>query len=109
MRELSASPFKLIEIPAFDARKGYRRCRLPGVGASAVGYPGAIADFWRDAEGGLVMRLSSQGYREHCRALLHNGQPVPDARLNELGAYMSGVLMQWLIDGVDDTPEAFGE
>ena len=109
MSRRGGSPFKLIGIPAFDARKGYRRCVVAGVDVAVAGGPLAKGDLWRDGDGELVMRLSSQGYREHCRAVLRNGQPIPDARLDELGDYVSGVLMQWLIDGVDDTPEAFGE
>lgn len=101
------SPFKLIGIAAFDARKGYRRCTVPGIDVAVVGGQLAKADLWRTADGGLVIRLSSLGYREHCRAVFRNGRPIPDARLDELVADLSDVLLEWMSDGVDDTPEAF--
>ena len=39
--------FKLIEIEGFDARRGYKRCTLPGMGMY-IGRSKAIADFWKD-------------------------------------------------------------
>ena len=102
--------FKLIGIPAFDARRGHRRCRLPGVGVSVAGSrTSAIADFWKNPQGRLVIRFSSQGYREHCQGLLASGGPIPDARLDEFGEYVIAVLAEWLVEGVDDTPDAFNE
>jgi hypothetical protein len=101
------SPFRLLEIPAFDARRGHRRCLVPGVDVSVEGRPPAKGDIWRAADGGLVIRLSSQGYREHCRAVLRTGGSVPDDRLDEFVLFLSDVVLEWLIDGVDDTPEAF--
>ncbi len=103
------SQFKLIEIAAFDARRGYRRCVLPGVGASSIGGPSAIADVWKDASGRLVFRFSSQGYQLHCQGLLSSGLPIPEKKLGEFVDYVSGVLLEWLNEGVDDTPNSFYE
>jgi len=96
--------FQLVEVAPFDARRGYRRCSPPGVGASFVGRPGAVADFWRDRSGEVVMRFSSQGYDYHCRARLKSGGPVREDQMEDFADWVADVLFEWIIEGVDDGP-----
>jgi hypothetical protein len=98
--------FKLIPISGFDARRGYKRCPLPGVGIVLPKRQTAIADFWRDRTGKLVVRFSSQGYRFSFRGLLVSGKEIPDNKIEEFGLYIDDVLFDWLIEGVDDWPES---
>ncbi len=109
MRARRGKKFRLVQIASFDARRGCKRCALPGAGVSSVGGRSAVADFWRDAGGRLVIRFSSQGYQEHCEGLRATGEPVADREMDEFGAFVSEALLDWLIEGVDDTPEAFYE
>src|SRR5687768_10430636 len=58
--------FTFEEIDAFDARRGYKRCTLPGVGCAWEPDPvlggrpiRATADLWRDKKGNVVIRFSS--------------------------------------------------
>jgi hypothetical protein len=103
--------FRLIEINAFDARRGYKRCTLPGVGYTPPDDPMSpfqsipvTADFWRNRTGGLVVRFSSnQPYVFHFEALLANGKPVPEEDLEEFGEYVAAVLYDW--GGADDPPD----
>jgi hypothetical protein len=103
--------FRLIEISAFDARRGYKRCTLPGVGYTPTAdllspYPPipVKADFWRNLTGGLVVRFSSnQPYVYHFEALLANGKPVPEEDIEEFGDYVAAILFDW--GGADDPPE----
>jgi hypothetical protein len=98
--------FKLIEINGFDARRGYKRCSLPGVGVSFESGPNAIADFWRDKTKRLLVRISSQGYDYHFEALLASGKQIPEEKLDDFGPYVMDVLAEWLIEGVDDLPSS---
>jgi hypothetical protein len=108
MSGVSTHKFKLVSTPAFDARRGFKRCSLPGVGASARDSRlHANADFWVDPAGRLMIRFSCQGYTEHCHGLLLSGKPIPDAQLEPFAMYVSSVLLDWMADGIDDTPEAF--
>jgi len=97
--------YELESTEPFDARRGYTRCPLPGVGASYQGEPGAIADFWRDRSGNLVLRLSSRGYVYHYQARLAAGGPVPDSELDYFGELLAEALARWIVEGVDDAPE----
>lgn len=104
--------FNLVEIDAFDARRGYKRCSIPGAGYTPPVNPMSpfrpipvAADFWRNKTGGLVVRFSSnQPYVFHFEALLANGKPVPEERIAELADYVStAVLCDW--GGADDPPD----
>jgi hypothetical protein len=104
--------FTLVEIGAFDARRGYKRCILPGV-ALEVPTDSAFwwlpptrlnADFWRSSDGVLVVRFSSNyPYVFHFEALLANGKPVPDKDIEDFGEYILAILDDW--GGTDDPPD----
>ena len=101
--------FKLNEIGTFDARRGFKRCSLPGVGVSYEGGPSAIADFWRDRTGRLVVRFSSQGYIFHFEALLVSGKQILEDKMEDFGQYVVDMLLEWLTEGVDDLPNSIYE
>lgn len=103
--------FTLIEIDAFDARHGYKRCSIPGVSYTPLANPmlpgrpiPVVADFWRNKAGGLVVRFSSsQPYVFHFEALLASGKPVPEDDLEEFTEYICKLLEDW--GGADDPPD----
>lgn len=103
--------FTLVEINPFDARRGYKRCTLPGVGCVPPANPSSpyrpipvTTDFWRNRTGGLVVRFSSnQPYVFHFEGLLANGEPVPEENIEEFGEYIAEVLFDW--GGADDPPD----
>ena len=103
--------FTLVEIDPFDARRGYRRCSVPGLRYTPPADPmspfrsiTATADFWRNRDGGLVVRFySNQHYVFHFEALLANGKPIPEEDLEEFTGYLMEVLYDW--GGVDDPPD----
>jgi hypothetical protein len=103
--------FQLIETDHFDARRGYKRCSIPGVGYTSPVDPMSpfrpipvTADFWRNKTGGLVVRFSSnQPYVFHFEALLASGKAVPEEDLEEFAEYVSEVLYDW--GGADDPPD----
>ena len=102
--------FNLVEIDPFDARRGYKRCTLPGVGYTPPDDPlspyrsiSCAADFWRDKSGELVVRFSSnQPYVFHFKGVLSNGKPIPEEAIHEFGEYIAAILSDW--GGADDPP-----
>lgn len=98
--------FRLVEVDAFDARRGYTRCTPPGVGIFFVDGPNAIADFWRNRAGSLVVRLSSQGYVFHLEALRTDGKTISVDDMTEFEEYVADTLDEWIIEGVDEIPES---
>ena len=69
---------KLTPIAQFDARRGYRRWCLPGVGVRMGDSPQAVADIWEDREGRLFTRFESLGYlaRRGDRIVIRNAQAL---------------------------------
>ena len=98
--------YKLIETGGFDARRGYKRCSLPGVGVFYEDGTNAIADFWKDKTEKLVVRFSSQGYIFHFEALLVSGKQITEDKMEDFGQYVMNVLLEWLAEGVDDIPNS---
>src|SRR5436309_2556419 len=101
--------FKLVEIDAFDARQGYKRCSIPGRGCGFVGGPSSTSDFWKDKKDRLVIRISSQGYAFHFEASLASGKPIPEDKMDDFADYIEQLLLEWLTEGVDDPPSSIYE
>ncbi len=97
-----ANKYVMAQIRNFNARLGYRRCLLPGVGVWTDGH--ATADLWRTRGGNVVVRFQSLSYRVSFAALLASGDTISDAELEEFGDYLTELLLLWLSEGVDDTP-----
>lgn len=96
--------FKFIEIDSFDARQGLTRCPIPGVGVHTHNQVGN-ADFWRNADGDVLVRFESAGYRYSFRARSRSGAAIDGSQFVEFTARVDELLLAWLCDGVDDTPE----
>jgi hypothetical protein len=98
------SRYELSEISRFDARRGYTRCDPPGVGAFDDTQK-ATADIWRDRTGRVVTRFYSLGYTFHMEAVLSSGENIREDQMEDFSEWLAAVLFEWIIDGVDDTPE----
>jgi hypothetical protein len=97
--------FQFEEIADFDARRGLKRCAVPGVGTHAYNQVGN-ADFWRNAAGDVLVRFESSGYRYSFCARTGSGAAIADDQFEEFTDRISELLLDWLCDGVDDAPEA---
>lgn len=88
-----------------DARRGYRRCSLPGQGLSFVDGPQANTDFWRDISGTVIVRFSSQGY-VYFYAVRHASEEQIDDEFIEsfFPNCIHKLLLAWLVDGINDSP-----
>ena len=95
--------YRFVEIGCFDARRGYRRCTLPGVGVY-VGRTRAVADLWHDSEGKLVVRFCRQGYTYSFEATLTSGKPITERGLADFEEYVVETLSEWLVWGPDEPP-----
>lgn len=91
----------------FDARKGMKRCSVPGVGVRYGNGPSADADFWRDSTGKVMVRFSSRGYTLSCEGTLGSGNIIAENQLGDLRDYIEEILLDWLANGVDDYPDCF--
>ena len=104
-KKKKTQPYVLTEIPNFDARRGYKKCSPPGVGA---GYAGdmqrADGDFWRNESENVVVRFSSLGYRFSFEARLPSGTRIPENQMDDFAMFVSELLVLWIIEGVDDNP-----
>lgn len=113
MKEKNIKPkprqFKLVHVEPFDARRGYRRWKSPGVGVQLADISSADADFWRDKSGNVFVRLTSQGYVYHCQAMQIDGKQLSVHDRKEFDEFITGVLHDWMIQGVDDSPEGLDE
>jgi hypothetical protein len=96
--------YALSGISSFDARRGYARCNPPGVGVSDE-RQGALADFWRDRTGRVVVRFSSRGYIYHMEAVLVSGKDIRERQMDDFSDWVADVLLQWMIEGVGEVPE----
>jgi len=96
--------FKITEIERFDARRGYKRCDPPGVGASYAmpRSPTALADFWKDHTGRLVGKFSCQGETFAFEASLVSGAPIQQKQMGAFGDYVSEVLAKWISEGIHE-------
>jgi len=97
-------PFKAAETGAFDARRGFHRFDPPGVEVELDGHPKAVADLWRDPEGRVRARLTSNGWVESVEVMRVNGKPITDRDTGALMDYVTDLVFYWVIEGIDDTP-----
>ena len=98
--------FRLVEVNAFDARRGYRRCP-PGVEISFGDGPiAATADFWWSRTGSLLVRFCSQGYVFHLEAFRTGGKKISADGMAEFQDYVADKLVEWVTEGVDEIPES---
>lgn len=101
------SKFKLSTIKQFDARRGYKRCTVPGVVATIVGErTNPHADFWWDPEGKLVVRFRCSDEVIHLVATKVTGRKFKESDFDEFFDFVSDTLYEWVIEGIDDLPSS---
>jgi hypothetical protein len=102
--------FKLTPINRFDARRGYKRCSVPGVGVAIQGRrQTAVADFWLNPEGTLVVRFTCGEADIHFAASEVFGDQIKDCDLDEFGEFVSDTLYEWIVEGTPDLPSSIYE
>lgn len=98
--------FKLVPIDEFDARRGYSRWVLPGIGirtSERGSY--AQADIWTDRQGELVTRFTSLGYSLHFKIKAVPVGQITFGRKEDVANFLNDMLMTWVVGGVDDDLE----
>jgi len=101
------SKFKLSTIKQFDARRGYKRCTVPGVGIKIAGdRTNAQADFWWDPDGNLVVRFTCSDEDIHLAASHFSGKQIKESDFDEFIDFVSDTLFEWVAEGIDDLPSS---
>jgi len=104
--KMRSGEFKLMTMVEFDARRGYSRWHLPGVGIrTAEKGLLAEADLWVDRKGKLVTRFRSLAYTLHFEIKVIPEDRIIDEMQEDIADFLSNMLMTWVIDGVDDDLE----
>lgn len=95
--------FKLTPIDAFDARPGYSRWILPGVGVRTTERGSlAEADLWVDPKGRLVTRFKSLGYTLHFEIRIVSEKQITHEMQDDIAEFLSEMLLIWQVDSVDN-------
>lgn len=95
--------FKLIPVDEFDARRGYSRWVLPGVGSRTTDRGSlAEADLWVNRNGNLVTRFRSCGYTLHFEIKVVPEDTITDEMQDDIAEFLLKMLRTWVVDGVDD-------
>lgn len=103
------TPFRLVPIRPFDARRGYSRWVARSVGA--LGETTGLrlkADLWVDPRGRLVARFSGGGHTLHFRIKTTTSDVVEGQRRGELEDFLFGMLLTWVACGLGAALEADG-
>ena len=94
-------------IPNFDARHGYKRCKMPGIGIS-VGSHSGDADFWRNGTGELVIRITSRGYVYSYSVKHASGKNLTDNYIdNTFVRFLGDLLYCWIVAGINYPPSYY--
>lgn len=98
--------FRLLPTSAFDARRGYARWVIPGVGIQFAekGFL-AKADLWMDQHGNLFTRFTSRGYSLHFKVKSTLSDQIVPKMKDDLEEFLANILMEWVVEGVDDDLE----
>jgi hypothetical protein len=103
---INAEDYRLVPIDGFDARRGYARWTLPGVGTGASeGGALANADLWTDRQGRLVTRFESRGYTLHFEIRVVSGRRITQQMETDVSDFLWAMLSTWAAEGVDDDLE----
>lgn len=98
--------FKLVPTDEFDARRGYSRWVLPGVGIRTPGKGSySQADIWIDRQGELVTRFTSHGYSLHFKIKAVTPCQITLGMKEDIANFLNDMLMTWMVNGVDDDLE----
>ncbi len=90
-------------VPEFVAR-GLKRCAVPGV--SVRTNHTAVADFWRQDDGIIKLRIACMGYDWSFEARLASGAPIPDDKesMDAFAWFVSEELYRWMTEDAADLP-----
>ena len=106
--------FKLVPVAAFDARRGYSRWVLVGVGTTISPHPffegilrpyNITADLWIDKQGVLFTRFTSMGYTSHYRLKSTSEKKITPDMQHALLDFLMETLMEWDNQGPDEDLE----
>jgi hypothetical protein len=105
--------FQLVPIAWFDARRGYKRWVLPGVGIPGyyTGYrrfPNMSTDIWVAPAGHLVTRFEANDYQLSFKIKLKSGRKITPQMEMELAEFLWAMLREWEGSGIDDTLDCDG-
>jgi len=96
-------PYLMHGVPKFYAR-GLQRCAVPGVAVRTNS--SAVADFWRQSDGTIKLRIVWMGYDWSFEARLASGAPIPDdkAPMDDFAWFVSEELHRWMTEDAADLP-----
>ena len=98
--------FARVPIKEFDARRGYSRWILPGVGTRTSERGSlAVADLWVSRRGDLVTRFKSLGFTLHFEIVVIPQSPITVEMELDIADFLLDMLRAWIVDGVDDDLE----
>ena len=94
-------PYLLTVVARFDAR-GLQRCSVPGVSVRTNST--AVADFWRERDGTIKLRIVWMGYDWSFDARLASGALIPDDKesMDDLAWFVSEELHRWMTEDAAD-------
>lgn len=92
-----------VSVHKFDARRGLKRCGIPGIGVSVVGFPMVNADFWRQADGTVLLRAVRVKEALSFAVRRSNGLPLSERQMEGFSWFVSEQLLRWVVDD-DDEP-----
>lgn len=97
------STYLLNGVPEFVAR-GLKRCAVPGVGVRINST--ALADFWRQSDDTIKLRIVWMGYVWSFEARLASGAPIPGdkASMDDFAWFVSEELHRWMTEDAADLP-----
>lgn len=99
----AGSPYLMNGVPKFDAR-GLHRCAVPGVAVRTNSY--AVADFWRQRDGAIKLRIVCMGYNWSFEARLASGALIPDGQesMDDFAWFVHQELYRWMTEDAADLP-----
>jgi len=104
--KMKTGDFKLFPTDEFDARRGYSRWVLPGVGTRTTERGSlAEADLWVDRKGKLVTRFRSRGYTLHFEIKVIPKSQITHEMEDDIAEFLLAMLSTWVVGGVDDDLE----
>lgn len=96
----------LVPIPAFDARRGYRRWVTRWVGAQSEATEAIFrADLWTDRARCLVTRFSARRRCAHYEVRAAEGGSITPEAKGQIEDFLFIMLMTWAAGGADSDPE----
>ena len=103
MTVAAGSTYLMKGVPEFVAR-GLKRCTVPGVGVRT--YSTALADFWRQRDGTIKLRIVWMGYVWSFEARLVSGTPIPDdkASMDDFAWFVHQEVYRWMTEDAADLP-----